>query len=186
MIEGLTDGAAQIDAAASQVAGTSQLLAAGASEQASSMEETSSAITQMAATTHTNAENSRKASELARGTREAANQGDVTMRRLDHTMTAINDSADKISKIIKVIEEIAFQTNLLALNAAVEAARAGEHGKGFAVVAAEVRELSQRAAAAAQETTGLIRGSVDNAREGAKWLRKSASLWPSSLKMSAR
>nr|HPM23058.1 methyl-accepting chemotaxis protein [Phycisphaerae bacterium] len=166
IVIGLTEGADQVNDAATQVANASQTLAAGNSEQASSLEETSSALEQMAAMTRTNAENAKQANELAAQARTNAANGDKTMQQLNTAMGAINESSSQISKIIKVIEEIAFQTNLLALNAAVEAARAGEHGKGFAVVAEEVRNLAQRSAQAARDTTNLIEGSVTRAKEG--------------------
>ncbi len=161
IIDGMTESIAQVNDAAGQVSSSSQQLAEGASEQASSLEETSAALEQMAAMTRTNAGNAKEANELATRAHQAADNGNVTM-------TEISESSGQISKIIKVIEEIAFQTNLLALNATVEAARAGEHGKGFAVVADEVRNLAQRAAQASREITGLIDNSVCKAREGSE------------------
>lgn len=171
----LNEGANQVADASNQLAAASQSLAEGASTQASSLQETSSSLEEMAAMTRTNAENASKANDLAARARSNADQGDKTMSQLNAAMDSINQSSTEISKIIKVIEEIAFQTNLLALNAAVEAARAGEHGKGFAVVAEEVRNLAQRSAQAAKDTTNLIEGSVQRAREGASVAHEASS-----------
>ncbi|WP_224747000.1 methyl-accepting chemotaxis protein [Pelovirga terrestris] len=156
----------QIASGSGQVADSSQALSQGATESASSLEEISASLNQLSSQTGTNAENANTANQLSTEARNAAEQGSQKMQEMVAAMTEINDAGQSISKIIKVIDEIAFQTNLLALNAAVEAARAGQHGKGFAVVAEEVRNLAARSAKAAAETSELIEGSVQKTANG--------------------
>jgi methyl-accepting chemotaxis protein/methyl-accepting chemotaxis protein-1 (serine sensor receptor) len=162
----LADGAAQIAGAAAQVSSASQSLAQGASQQAASLEETSASTEELAAMTRRNADNSRQAASEMAEVEAHVVQGNQNLAEMIASMQDINTSSEKISRIIKVIDEIAFQTNILALNAAVEAARAGESGMGFAVVADEVRNLAQRSAQAAKDTSALIEESIASSKNG--------------------
>jgi methyl-accepting chemotaxis protein len=172
VIASLTSASDQLESATSQVSESSQSLAQGTSEQASSLEETSSSMEEMATVTRQNANNATEAAKLVDMCSVSAESGNKAVVEMNTSMEEINASNKKIAEITKVIDGIAFQTNLLALNAAVEAARAGEHGKGFAVVAEEVRNLAQRSATAAKDTTTLIEDSVAKADNGAKLAEK--------------
>ena len=163
---GLGKGANQVASASGQVSASSQSLAQGASEQAASLEETSASSEEITSMTRKNAESSRSAADLTGRAAELVTVANSNLERMVGSMQEINASSDKIGRIIKVIDEIAFQTNILALNAAVEAARAGEAGMGFAVVAEEVRNLAQRSAQAAKDTATLIEESIAKSSDG--------------------
>ena len=171
----INHAAEQVNAGANQVSDSSQALAQGSTEQASSIQELTASIAEIADQTKNNAVNANKARELATNVMGNADKGNAQMTEMQQSMVEINKSSEDISKIIKVIDDIAFQTNILALNAAVEAARAGQHGKGFAVVAEEVRTLAARSADAAKETTVLIEGSINKVAVGTKIADETAS-----------
>ena len=155
----ITDNSGELSSSANQLARRTE-------QQAASLEETAAALEEITTTVRTSTERAHEATQMVRETKDSAGKsGDIVRNAID-AMGRIEQSSQKISQIISVIDEIAFQTNLLALNAGVEAARAGEAGRGFAVVAQEVRELAQRSANAAKEIKTLINTSAGEVKGG--------------------
>ncbi len=157
---------AGITAAVQDIARGNEDLAVRTEESAASVVETAASMEELSATVARNAEGSEQAAGLARQASEQAGTGGMAVERLVSTMSEISSSSDEISRIIAVIDGIAFQTNILALNASVEAARAGEHGRGFSVVASEVRTLAERSAQAARDIKTLINECVQRIETG--------------------
>ncbi len=165
-IDSINGASIQTNGASQEISNASHQLAEGASRQAAAIEETSASIEELTSMTKTTTENAQGAQGLAEETRLKAESGSQEMQEMTIAVQSIKSASDDIAKIIKSIDEIAFQTNILALNAAVEAARAGEAGAGFSVVAEEVRNLAQRSAIAARETSDKIAESIQRSNRG--------------------
>jgi len=170
MARNLEASSDQVASASQQVSSSAHTAAQTATQQAASLEETSASTEEINSMTQKNADNSKDAVQVMAHTASRIEEGNQRLQDMVASMQEINASSEKISKIIKVIDEIAFQTNILALNAAVEAARAGEAGMGFAVVADEVRNLAQRCAQAAKDTASLIEESIAKSNDGSQKL----------------
>lgn len=168
----LVESIAQFTSATNQISSSSQSLAQGASQQAASAEETSASAQQISSATHQNQNRTDSLRDVMQRAGSSFQVMNVCMDELVRWMNDFRDSGQKVSKIIKVIDDIAFQTNILALNAAVEAARAGEAGMGFAVVADEVRTLAHRSADAAKDTASLIQDSIERTANGQETVTK--------------
>lgn len=157
-----------INSGSQEISGGADELAKRTEHQAAALEETAAALDEITVNVASAAKLAEEARQVATEANTSATKSGEVVAQAMNAMTRIEDSSNKISNIIVVIDEIAFQTNLLALNAGVEAARAGEAGRGFAVVAQEVRELAQRSAQAAKEIKGLILASTTEVSNGVK------------------
>ncbi|CAM3278063.1 methyl-accepting chemotaxis protein [Paracoccus nototheniae] len=162
----IADVADQVRGGSDEITSAARDLSSRAETQAATLEQSAAALNQMSESVRSTAERARQAEQASQQNREIAETSSAIVRDAVTAMKGIEKSSDQITRIIGVIDDIAFQTNLLALNAGVEAARAGDAGRGFAVVASEVRGLAQRASASAREIKELISDSATQVKAG--------------------
>jgi methyl-accepting chemotaxis protein-2 (aspartate sensor receptor) len=176
IVQQVQTGSENISSAAAQIVAGNQDLAARTEEQASSVEQTAASMEQITATVKNTASHTGEATNLSADAATVVKNNGEMMKQVTSKMRLINETSNRMSDIIDLIDAIAFQTNILALNAAVEAARAGEHGRGFAVVAGEVRQLAQKSASSASEIRQLIESSTSQTQDGMNLVEKASGL----------
>ena len=177
MIAEISMSADQISSGSTQLSDESRNLARSSTEQAGSIGELTESINDISEQMKQSTANAGEASHLSESARQCAQDGTGKMSHMVEAIDKMRESSEGISKIIKVIDDIAFQTNILALNAAVEAARAGQHGRGFAVVADEVRTLAARSAAEAQRTSDLVEDTIRRIKQSTDIAQETASVF---------
>lgn len=168
----VSDVAVNVRSGSEEITAAAHDLSARAETQAATLEQSAAALNQLTESVRMTASRARNAQKVSEENRTIAESGAGVVRDAVNAMKKIEKSSDQISRIIGVIDDIAFQTNLLALNAGVEAARAGEAGRGFAVVASEVRGLAQRASDSAREIKALISESTMQVETGSALVDK--------------
>lgn len=174
-LESISGSVGTINNGAQEISTAANDLAKRTEQQAAALEETAAALDQITVNVNLSAQRTQEARNVASEANTSATKSGEVVSQAVNAMGRIEDSSNRISSIIAVIQEIAFQTNLLALNAGVEAARAGEAGRGFAVVAQEVRELAQRSATAAKEIKDLIETSSAEVSNGVKLVNETGT-----------